>query len=68
VIGYDAVALRVKLSDGWGYEKTFPVSDVWLAPAKADSKASRRRVLAILGAGVGAGALIGSIITTLLLR
>jgi len=38
VIGYDSVNQRVKLSDGWGYTKTFPVSEVWLPPAKADSR------------------------------
>lgn len=28
VIGYDSAKQRVKLSDGWGYTKTFPVSEV----------------------------------------
>ena len=69
VVAYDAVKQRVKLSDGWGYTKTFPVSEVWLAPADAGDKLGRRRLYAILlGAGVTAGAVIGSIITALLMR
>lgn len=69
VVTYDSVKQRVKLSDGWGYTKSFPVSEVWLAPAKADSRSTRRRVYAmLLGAGAAAGALIGSIITAMVLR
>ncbi|MGQ0641581.1 MAG: hypothetical protein ACT4P6_12575 [Gemmatimonadaceae bacterium] len=69
VVSYDEVKERVKLNDGWGYTKTFPVSEIWLAPEKANPAAARRRVYATLvGAGVGAGAIIGSIITALLLR
>ena len=68
LVAYDAVKQRVKLSDGWGYTKTFPVSEVWLAPAKADARATGRRVSAILlGVGAAAGALLGSIVTALLL-
>jgi hypothetical protein len=69
VVAYDSVKQRVKLSDGWGYTKTFPVSEVWLALATADSRGARRRLsLTLLGAGAAAGALIGSIITAMLLR
>ena len=68
VVAYDSVKQRVKLSDGWGDTKTFPVSEVWLAPARSDARSTRRRVYAtLLGAGAAAGALIGSIITALLL-
>ena len=34
VVGYDSVKQRVKLSDGWGYTRTFPVSEVWLPSIK----------------------------------
>ncbi len=69
VVAYDPVEESVKLNDGWGYTKTFPVSEVWLAPEKAKPSSARRRVYAtLLGVGAGAGALIGSIITALLLR
>jgi len=69
VLAYDADKQRVKLSDGWGYTKTFPVSEVWLAPVKTDTRAAPRRVYATLvAAGAAAGAVIGSIITALLLR
>jgi hypothetical protein len=68
VIGYDSVKQRVKLSDGWGYTRTFPVSEVWLPPTKADARTARQRVYAFLIAGATAGALIGSVITALLMR
>lgn len=69
VVAYDSVKRRVKLSDGWGYTRTFPVSEVWLDPATAEPKAARRRVYAtLLGAGAAGGALIGAIITALLMR
>jgi len=68
VVAYDAAKQRVKLSDGWGYTKTFPVSEVWLPPAKDDQRSAGRRVAALLVAGATAGALIASIITALLMR
>jgi hypothetical protein len=69
VVAYDASKKRVKLNDGWGYTKMFPISEVWLAPDKAKPLAARKRVYAtLLGVGAGAGALIGSLITALLLR
>jgi hypothetical protein len=69
VIGYEADKQQVKLSDGWGDAKVFPLAEVWLAPVKAHSGAARRRVSAtLLGAGGAVGALLGSIITALLMR
>lgn len=69
VVGYDAVKQRVKLSDGWD-TKTFPIAEVWLADArKAWASGARTRVYAtLIGAGAGVGALVGSIITALLMR
>lgn len=69
VVGYDAAKQRVKLGDGWGDTRSFPASEVWLAPAKAHPGGARWRVYAtLLGAGAAAGALIGSIVTALLMR
>lgn len=70
VVAYDAVKRRVKVSDGSGYTRTFGVAEVWLAAArKAGASGARTRVYAtLIGAGAGAGALIGSIITALLMR
>ena len=70
VFAHDAVKQRVKLSDGWGYTKTFPVGEVWLPPApKAPASGARAKVyLTLIGAGAGAGALVGSIITAMLMR
>lgn len=69
VIAYDSVKQRVKLSDGWGYVKTFPLSEVWLPPANTDATTARRRIyVTLLGTGAVAGALLGSIVTALLSR
>jgi hypothetical protein len=68
VIGYDAPRQRVKVSDGWGYTRTFPVAEVWLAPGrKGDlARSTRRKVIAaLLGAGVVLGAL-GAMLVSLL--
>jgi hypothetical protein len=67
VVAYDPGKKRVKLSDGWGTTKTFPISQVWLAPSKADAGAARRRVYAMLASGAGIGALVGSLLTALLM-
>lgn len=67
VVSYDPEKQRVKLTDGWGSFKTYPIWEVWLAPEKA-SPAGRRRVYALLAAGGAAGALLGSIVTAILLR
>ena len=69
MVAYDSVKQRLKLSDGWGYTKTFPVSEVWRTPATLDPKGARRRGYALLlGIGGALGALVGSLLTALLLR
>jgi hypothetical protein len=69
LVAYDPAKRRVKLSDGWGWTKTFPVSEIWLPPDKANPRSSRARVYATLaGAGAAVGALIGSLITALVMR
>jgi hypothetical protein len=69
VVAYDAARERVKLTDGWGSSKSFPLSEVWLARDRADRGSARRRVTAtLLGAGAAVGALIGSIVTALVMR
>ena len=68
VIGYDAERRRVKLSDNWGSAKSFPIAEVWLARARGDNGAARRRIsVRLIGFGMAAGAAIGSIITALLM-
>lgn len=68
VISYDAARQRVKLSDGWGSTKTFPLSEIWLAPPrKFDVSRSRARLYAtLLGAGAAVGAIIGSLLTAII--
>jgi hypothetical protein len=69
VMSYDRNKQRVKLSDGWGDSRNFPVSEVWLAPPKVSSSRNRARVSAtLLGVGAGLGAIIGSIVTALVVR
>jgi len=68
VVSYDAAKQRVKLNDGWGYMKTFPVSEVWLAPPKPDGKTGAKVYATLLGAGAAVGAVIGAIVTALLTR
>jgi hypothetical protein len=70
VISYHAPSQYLKLSDRWGSTTTCHVSDVWLEPErKVDDRAARKRVYAkLLGVGAGFGALVGSIITALLMR
>ncbi|MGQ0646854.1 MAG: hypothetical protein ACT4P7_04745 [Gemmatimonadaceae bacterium] len=68
VMAYDPVKRRVKVNDGWGTARTFPIAEVWLPPAKAGAGERHRRVLATLIAGAGLGALVGSIITAWLMR
>ena len=70
VVGYDAVRQVVTVSDGWGSTETFPIAEVWLLPPR-DSRpgeARRRVYVTLLGTGAGLGALIGSIVTALLMR
>ena len=71
VIRYDAAKQRVRVSDGWGSTKTFPVTEVWLdALGHEPSKlASQSKVKAtMLAWGVAAGGLLGSALTWLLMR
>ena len=70
VVAYDAAKQRVKVTDGWGATKTFPLAEVWLdAVRKPDAQVSRARAsVMLLGAGAGVGAIVGSIITALLMR
>lgn len=65
VISYDAARQKVKLSDGWGYSKTFPIAEVWQSGRKAWS--GRLRIAATwLSVGVGLGAILGATLTRLL--
>jgi hypothetical protein len=68
LVAYHPDTQQVTLNDGWGMEETFAVSEVWLAPPKAETRARARVQATLLAAGAGVGALIGSIITALLLR
>lgn len=70
VLSYDADRQRIKVTDGWGETRGFPIADVWLDSARRPEQTSARTKLYItlLGSGVGIGALIGSLLTALLGR
>ena len=67
VISYDAQRAKVKLTDGWGYTKSFPISEVWQSGRKPWG--GRLRIAVTwLSVGVALGAAVGGSIATLLLR
>jgi hypothetical protein len=69
VITYDPPSQYLKLSDRWGSSTTCHVSDVWIEPErKPNDRALRKRASATLtGLGAGLGALVGSVITALIM-
>lgn len=59
VISYDAARQKVKLSDGWGDTKSFPISEVWQSGKKPIG--GRFRIAATwLAIGVGMGTVLGA--------
>ena len=70
VVSYNAHGQVVTLSDGWGSTETFPIAEVWINPARdaGPGQARQRVYMTLLGTGAGLGALIGSIVTALLMR
>ena len=71
VISYDSAKQRVKVSDGWGDTKIFPVSEIWLTPSKQTNSGKRARsrvYVTLLSVGAAVGAAVGGIATALLLR
>jgi hypothetical protein len=69
IIAFDPNKGRVKVSDGWGYTRSFPLAEVWLPPRPTEAQAqnTRRRIYAtLLGVGAALGALGGTIVTLLL--
>jgi hypothetical protein len=59
IVSYDAGKEKVKLSDGWGYARSFPISEVW--QTNRTTWSGRFRIAATwLSVGVGLGALLGA--------
>jgi hypothetical protein len=71
VVSYDAARQEVTVTDGWD-QKTFPIAEVWLdrkkRPVSMNAGRRARTLQRMLGVAVGAGGLIGSLITWMLLR
>jgi hypothetical protein len=69
VMSYDSARQVVKVNDGSGYTKTFPIAEIWQAPRKTHASKARARVYAtLIGVGAAAGAIIGSVVTALVMR
>ncbi len=70
VVGYNAAYQSLELSDGWGSTHVCSLADVWLAAPRnpGGTKAARRRAIALVSAGAGLGALLGSVLTALFFR
>lgn len=71
VINYDAEKRRVKVSDGWSETREFALEEVWLKSPRRPNPDGRTRArvsATLIGAGAAIGAVIGSILTALLLR
>lgn len=65
VLSYDEANGKVNLSDRWGSEKTFPISEIWIEPPSASSGFGSFVLWTSL---LGAGAAIGGILTTIISR
>jgi hypothetical protein len=63
VVSYDAESRTATVNDGWGEIRTFPISEIWLAPRKADASTTGKRTYTLLALGGVIGAVIGSIVT-----
>jgi hypothetical protein len=68
VIAYDRDAKRVKVNDGWGYTRTFPLSEVWLPTPRGEGGNRMRIYAALLGSGAAVGGVISALVTYLVLR
>jgi hypothetical protein len=71
IVAFDAANRRVKVNDGWGETRTFRIADIWVAPPRSrahDRRTKARIYAALIGTGTIAGAIIGSIMTALILR
>lgn len=71
VLSYDAAKGTIKVSDGWGETKLFPISEVWLNPPPNTSLTGGNRTkvyLTLVGWGAGLGGLVGSVVTWLMTR
>jgi hypothetical protein len=67
VISYDASREKVKVTDGWGYTKSFPITEVWQSN-RTPWSGRLRIAVTWLSVGVSLGAALGASITALLLR
>jgi hypothetical protein len=68
VTAYDAYARMVTVDDGWGERLTFPIAQVWQAPANPATRSRRTLYLKLMGAGAAIGVALGTVATALLMR
>jgi hypothetical protein len=68
VIGYDPNRQRVKVSDGWGDTRSFPVAEIWMAPrGEEDPARIRKRIYSKVAAGLLLAGVLGALVGRLLL-
>ncbi len=65
VLSYDTAERRITVTDGWGETRDFAIAEVWVAPRKARGSRRKRLWAALVGAAA-AGAVIGSLLTSML--
>jgi hypothetical protein len=68
VLSFDAARRQVKVSDGWGSTEIISIAEVWQVSTKVTPRTKSLRAFMLLASGAGVGALVGSLITALLMR
>lgn len=69
VLSYDRDRRSVRVTDNWGANKTFALSDIRIDPPRARRAFGRTRlVLTVLAVGAATGGLLGALTTWLLMR
>ena len=66
VLAYDEATGTARLSDRWGSEKTFPISEIWVEPPSLSG--SGFGSFLFWSAVFGGGAVIGGIVTSIISR
>ena len=66
LVSYDAATDTVRLSDRWGSEKEFRLSDIWLEPPSRGGVGPALTWVALMGAGGVIAAILGTLVVRML--